>query len=160
MINVRWMQEADLPAAAEIHHETFVRQQRSLEWLQCHHKAFPQCMGLVAEKEVDGEPTVVGFILWLQKSGFRAEAVLELSLLTVSPAYQGQGIGQTLITTSLEQVRGFLAEQGSTLKHVMVTTRADNAAQILYRKTLGAEIEATLSDFYSADEVIMIARHV
>ena len=42
----------------------------------------------------------------------------------------------------------------------MVTTRADNAAQRLYKRVLGAEVEATITNLYSADEVIMIARNV
>ena len=45
-----------------------------------------------------------------------------------------------------------------TLKAVVVTTRADNAAQKLYRKTLGAEVEATIASLYSGDEVLMVAR--
>lgn len=42
----------------------------------------------------------------------------------------------------------------------MVNTRADNFAQTLNKKTLGAEVEVTIPDLYSADEVIMIARYV
>ncbi len=53
-----------------------------------------------------------------------------------------------------------LAEQGSTLKHVLVTTRADNFAQKLSQSTLGAEVETTISNLYSVDEVLMIARNV
>ena len=33
-------------------------------------------------------------------------------------------------------------------------------AQKLYRKMLGVEIEATITDLYSADEVVMIRRNV
>jgi hypothetical protein len=50
--------------------------------------------------------------------------------------------------------------RGAILKHIMVTTRADNYAQRLYRQALGAEVECTLRDLYSADEVIMVARNV
>ncbi|WP_417579291.1 hypothetical protein [Nitrincola sp.] len=45
-------------------------------------------------------------------------------------------------------------------KKIVVTTRADNHAQRLYRKVLGAEIEASISGLYSADEVIMVARDI
>jgi hypothetical protein len=41
----------------------------------------------------------------------------------------------------------------------VVTTRADNDAQALYRTTLGAEVEAVIKNLYSADEVFMAARH-
>ncbi|MEF1228663.1 N-acetyltransferase, partial [Vibrio fortis] len=33
-------------------------------------------------------------------------------------------------------------------------------AQQLYKSTLGAEVETTISNLYSADEVLMIARNV
>ena len=52
-----------------------------------------------------------------------------------------------------------LSERGARLKAVVVTTRAENSAQGLYRKTLGAQVEAVISNLYSADEVIMIARN-
>lgn len=35
--------------------------------------------------------------------------------------------------------------------------RADNKAQELYKKTLGAEVVSVIKNLYSADEVIMIA---
>lgn len=65
-----------------------------------------------------------------------------------------------MITASLPLVKAQLSKQGSTLKHILVTTRADNFAQQLYRETLGAEVETTISNLYSADEVLMIARNV
>ncbi len=104
--------------------------------------------------------TVAGYIVWSQKSGFRPEAVVELEQIAVLPSLQGQGIGKLLIEQSLQQVREHLDDQGSTLKHVIVTTRADNYAQTLYKQVLGAEIEARITNLYSADEVLMIARDV
>jgi len=106
------------------------------------------------------EDAVEGYITWSQKSGFRPEAVMELEQLAVRPPFQGQGIGKTLIKQSLELVRTELVNQGSHLKHVIVTTRADNYAQALYKKLLGAETEATITNLYSADEVFMIARNI
>ena len=61
---------------------------------------------------------------------------------------------------SLPLVKEQLGTRGATLKHIMVTTRADNYAQELYRQALGVEVECTIKDLYSADEVIMIARNV
>ncbi|WP_373960665.1 GNAT family N-acetyltransferase [Vibrio gigantis] len=150
------MAEADLDGAALVHQATFVRQQNSKYWLQCNLSAAPRFLNFVAES--DG--VIVGYIIWVQKSGFRPEAVLELEQLAVAPSAQGQGLGKKLILDSLPQVKQKLVEQGSTLKHVLVTTRADNFAQKLYRSTLGAEVETTISNLYSADEVLMIARNV
>ncbi|MFA0231110.1 GNAT family N-acetyltransferase, partial [Vibrio sp. 10N.261.45.A7] len=150
------MTEADLDEAALVHQSAIIRQKNSRDWLQCNLNASPRFLNFIAES--DGE--IVGYIIWVQKSGFRPEAVLELEQLAVLPSAQGKGLGQKLILDSLPQVKQKLAEQGSTLKHVLVTTRADNFAQKLYQSTLGAEVETTISNLYSADEVLMIARNV
>lgn len=150
------MKQADLTKAAVVHQLAFVRQRHSLEWLECSFNAFPRYMMFVAEIE----NKVVGYIIWAQKSGFRPEAVIELEQLAVSPDYQGKGIGRRLITDSLPLMKQQLAEKQSVLKHILVTTRADNHAQELYKSTLGAEVEATISNLYSADEVLMIARNI
>ncbi|EGU30712.1 GCN5-related N-acetyltransferase [Vibrio ichthyoenteri ATCC 700023] len=150
------MEQSDLTAAAEIYQATFVRQSHSLEWLQCNLNAFPRYMMFVAQSDSE----ILGFITWAQKSGFRREVVLELELLAVKPSCQGKGVGKKLIVDSLPLVKTLLASKDAVLKHVLVTTRADNYAQELYKNALGAEIEATISNLYSADEVLMIARNV
>ena len=150
------MEQSDLTAAADIYQATFVRQSHSLEWLQCNLNAFPRYMMFVAQSDNE----ILGFITWAQKSGFRREVVLELELLAVKPSCQGKGVGKKLIVDSLPLVKTLLANKGAVLKHVLVTTRADNYAQELYKNALGAEIEATISNLYSADEVLMIARNV
>ena len=155
-MQVRLMEKTDLDNVAEIHKLTFVRQQNSLQWIQCNFNAFPRFLNFVAEKE--GE--ILGYIIWIQKSGFRPQAVIELEQLAVSPNFQNQGVGRQLITESLTLVNNHLSINGSTLKHILVTTRADNFAQQLYKSTLGAEIEATITNLYSDDEVLMIARNV
>jgi hypothetical protein len=65
-----------------------------------------------------------------------------------------------LITETLPLVKGKLAKKNAVLKHVVVTTGADNFVKNLDKDTLGAEIEATISNLYSADEVFMVARNV
>lgn len=155
-MNIRLMEQSDLTAAAEIYQATFVRQSHSLEWLQCNLNAFPRYMMFVAQSDNE----ILGFITWAQKSGFRREVVLELELLAVKPNCQGKGVGKKLIVDSLPLVKTLLASKDAVLKHVLVTTRADNYAQDLYKSALGAEIEATISNLYSADEVLMIARNV
>lgn len=151
---VRKMTFKDLAQAAEIHKEAFTRQCRSFAWLDCTLKAFPRMLSFVATEE----NVIEGYIIWAQKSGFRPETVLELDQIAVKHAKQRQGVGKALIEDSLPLVRLQLAAQESKLKHAIVTTRADNHAQALYRKTLGAEVEATITNLYSADEVVMIAR--
>nr|WP_172559444.1 GNAT family N-acetyltransferase [Vibrio fluvialis] len=150
------MHAEDIPAAALVHQSAFPRQRHSQQWLQCNFNAAPRYLCFVAQQA----NVIVGYIIWVQKSGFRPEAVLELEQLAVAPKHQGKGIGRELITASLPLVKAQLSKQGSTLKHIMVTTRADNFAQQLYRETLGAEVETTISNLYSADEVLMIARNV
>ena len=144
------MEQSDLTAAADIYQATFVRQSHSLEWLQCNLNAFPRYMMFVAQSDNE----ILGFITWAQKSGFRREVVLELELLAVKPSCQGKGVGKKLIVDSLPFVKTLLASKDAVLKHVLVTTRADNYAQELYKSALGAEIEATISNLYSADEVL------
>jgi hypothetical protein len=49
--------------------------------------------------------------------------------------------------------------RGAEIKHIYVTTRADNDARKLYQSVLKAETEFTIPNLYSADEVMMIARN-
>ncbi|MEO0869912.1 MAG: GNAT family N-acetyltransferase [Cyanobacteria bacterium J06642_11] len=150
------MMPGDIDTVAHIHRAAFVRQQLSREWIETNFRAFPRMQYFVAEEE----ETLCGFIHWTQKSGFRPEVVLELEQIAVHPDFQRQGIGQRLIEGSLPLVRRQLSERGARLKHVIVTTRADNHAQKLYRKTLGVETETTITNLYSADEVVMIRRNI
>ncbi len=153
---IRFMKSNDLEGAAQVHQLAFTRQKDSLAWLQCNLNATPRFLNFV----VVVDEQVVGYIVWVQKSGFRQEAVMELEQLAVSPEFQGQSIGRRLITESLTLVKAHLIENGSRLKHILVTTRADNHAQKLYKETLGAKVETTIANLYSADEVLMIARNV
>lgn len=145
-----------IEAIAKIHQMAFVRQSDSRQWIECNYRAFPRMMLFCAVKAEQ----VVGYIMWNQKSGFRQEVVLELEQLAVDPNEQGHGVGTRLIDRSLALVRNILAENGSRVKHIVVTTRADNQAQQLYKKTLGAQVEMMIPNLYSSDEVYMIARNV
>jgi ribosomal protein S18 acetylase RimI-like enzyme len=153
-MKIRLMKQSDLEGTAEVHRLTFIRQKQSLLWLQCNLNAFPRFLCFVAEEN----NTIIGYIIWNQKSGFRSEAILELEQLAVSPDHRSKGIGRTLITDSLPLLKAHLASNNAILKHILVSTRVDNFAQELYRSTLGAEIEATISNLYSSDEVLMVAR--
>lgn len=155
-ITVRNMNEADVTDVAEIHSKTFPRQSSSVEWIECNFRAFPRIQYFV----IECENRLVGFIQWIQKSGFRSEVVLELEQIGVLPIYQSKGYGRLLIERSVPLVRQQLESRGASIRHILVTTRSDNVAQNLYATSLGAEVEATISNLYSTDEVLMIARDV
>jgi len=155
-LNIRSMDSQDLKETSLVHKEAFERQCHSHAWLECNVNAYPRALCFVAVIN----NAIVGYIIWSQKSGFRRETVLELEQIAVLKNHQNQGVGRNLIVSSLSEVRNKLSNQDSLLKHIMVTTRADNDAQKLYKDTLGAEIEATITNLYSADEVVMVARNV
>lgn len=149
------MHQDDIHSVAAVHAEQFPRQRDSVQWISCNFAAFPRIMIFVARDEGDN---VIGYIQWLQRSGFRKEAVIELEQIAVLSAHQGIGIGTKLIKNSLDSIKGFLKDNKATLKAILVSTRAGNAAQELYNKVLGAMPITTIPDLYSHDEVIMIAR--
>lgn len=150
------MEENDLEQVSALHARAFSRQRHSAEWLSCTLKAYPRTLCFVIEQNSQ----IKGYIVWAQKSGFRPEAVIELEQIAVDPSLQNNGLGQHLISHSLSQVESCLTLWGSSIKHIVVSTRADNHAQKIYRKALGAEVEATISNLFSADEVYMVARNV
>ena len=127
------------------------------EWHRAGLNAFPKTQYFVA---VAHEGAVLGFVSWSCIGGFQS-GVLEVEQLGVDPTAQGQGVGTKLLTATLERMRGFVRERaGRDLHIVKVDTGGNNAAQHLYQRTLGAEVEATLKDFhYGEDEVIMLKRY-
>lgn len=155
-LNIREMDSNDIESASVVHKEAFVRQTNSSEWLKCSSQAYPKTLSYVAV--MSGH--IVGYALWTQKSGFRPEVVLELEQIAVLPRCHGQGIATELIQHSLYLASNTICALGQKIKHVMVTTRADNVAQALYKKVLNAEVEAIITNLYSADEVIMVSRHI
>ena len=155
-VSIRRMGAADIDRIASIHAVTFPRQHRSLEWIESNYRAFPRVQYFIAAA---GE-NVIGFIMWTQKSGFRPEAVIELEQIAVRPDRRNQGIGELLIRRSLPLLSTQIIEYGAKIKHIIVTTRHDNAAQSLYTKVLGAKVEAVIPKLFSDDEVYMIARNI
>ncbi len=153
---IRRMREQDIEQAAEVHAAAFPRQTFSKEWIQCGFGAFPKIQFFVAEHDAQ----IVGVIFWTEKSGFRKEAIVELEQIAVRPSLHGQGIGTALIQQSLPSVAAKIAERGASVKHLLVNTRADNYAQQLYRKAMGAVPAATISGMFPVDEVYMIAKDV
>ena len=144
----------DLAAIAAVHAACFERQKRSEEWIACQLAAFPLKRVF---KVVEGA-RIIAYAIWSEKSGFRSQAVVELEQVAVTPDMQGVGIASALITQSLATLADAVAESGARIRAVIVTTRADNTAQQLYRKTLGAEIVATIPKLFGVtDEVVMLA---
>ena len=152
---IRAMSKEDIKAVALVHTQAFSRQLGSTKWITCNFNAYPRIMMFVAVNELN---QIVGYIQWLQKSGFRKETVIELEQIAVLPVFHGKNIGTKLITQSLKFVKDYLNHQNSILKAVIVTTRSDNAAQHLYERTLGAKVSVIIKDLYSHDEIVMISR--
>ncbi|RLG50623.1 MAG: N-acetyltransferase [Thermoproteota archaeon] len=151
------MKETDIDDMTKVYLDSFkgMRDPESVEkWIRCNFNAYPRMQYFVAE--IDGR--VVGYILWVEKGGFRKEAVLELEQIGVLRDYRGQGIGSKLIIKSLEEMKKYLMGRGSKLKLVEVTTGTSNQAQKLYIKTLNAKPECLIKDLFRGDELIMIAR--
>lgn len=151
------MHEEDIHAVAKVHAKEFSRQKDSVRWISCNFAAYPRIMMYVARDEQDN---VIGYIQWIQKSGFRQESVVELEQIAVLEKHQSKGIGTLLIKQSLEYIKDYLADTNSILKAVLVTTRTDNSAKSLYEKVLKAKEIAVIKDLYSHDEVIMLANEV
>ena len=122
---VRSMREDDLAEAAMIHTNAFPRQRHSKAWLSCTLKAAPRTLCFVIEQGHQ----IQGYIIWAQKSGFRPEAVVELEQIAIDSSQQNRGLGQLLIEQSLQQVKEQLGSVGSSVKLILVSTRADNHAQ-------------------------------
>lgn len=151
------MHEDDIKAVSKIHAQQFPRQKDSVRWISCNFAAFPRILMFVARDEKD---KVVGYIQWIQKSGFRQQSVFELEQIAVLKNYQHKGIGTLLIEKSLEYIKEYLADTNSNLKAILVSTRTDNLAKSLYEKVLKAKEIAVIKDLYSHDEVIMLAKDV
>ena len=152
-------QKEDLVELVAIHQACFKRGAHSSELrrtlLNCYWQAYPMYQVFVAKNE---QGVISGYIVWREEGGFRAEANFELKQLGVAPKYRRQGVAQALIEQSLERIKTYLQQRGSALKNILVTTGAEHSAQALYQRTLGAHVEAVIKDYFSGDEVIMVAR--
>ena len=156
MIKIVKMQKSDILSVAKIANQCFRGYgslNRAKKWISCNFGAFPRAQYFVAKEK----GIALGYILWIEKGGFRKESVWELEQVAVSPEYQCRGVGAKLILDSLEIIKKNLKKRGSALKLVEVTTGLHQAPH-LYEKTLGAKKEAVIKNFFRGDEAIMIAR--
>jgi ribosomal protein S18 acetylase RimI-like enzyme len=127
---------------------------RAREWVAACWRAHPRTRYFVAVRRAQ----VIGYILWIEKGGFRDEAIVELEQVAVDPAFRGQGVGSELIRSSLAEVERAIEARGGRIKVVEVTTRAEQGAIEIYRRVLGATIVATLSDHFRGPECLLTAR--
>lgn len=147
----------DIPAMAQIASLCFSGMKdirKAKKWISCNFAAFPRLQYYVAKQK----RKVLGYVLWIEKGGFRQKAVFELEQIAVHPFYRHQGIATKLIKESLFKIKNKLKKRKAVLKLIEVTTGTENQAQQLYKKTLKAQVEAKLKDFFQGDEAIMIAR--
>jgi CubicO group peptidase (beta-lactamase class C family)/GNAT superfamily N-acetyltransferase len=154
-MKIRSMRTHDLLNASKVHREAFPRQLHSEEWITSNFNAYPRIRLFVAEED----ETILGYVQWIEKSGFRKEVVLELEQIAVLPSQQKHGIGSLLISESLILIKEELNQRDAIIKRVLVSTRTDNEAQKLYKKVLNAQPEVVISNLFSGDEVLMIARN-
>jgi ribosomal protein S18 acetylase RimI-like enzyme len=154
-MKIRSMTKQALLDVAGVHRGAFPRQQESEQWISCNFNAYPRIRLFVAEDE----GAVLGYVQWTEKSGFRKEVVLELEQIAVLSSKQKLGIGSMLISESLKMIKKELGQRDASIKYILVSTRADNEAQKLYKKVLNAQPEVVISNLFSADEVLMIARN-
>jgi ribosomal protein S18 acetylase RimI-like enzyme len=148
----------DIKEVAQIAHQCFrgyASAKDAFKWISCNFNAYPRAQYFIAKEK----GKIIGYILWLEKGGFRKEAVWELEQIAVLQDYRGRGVGTRLIVDSLALIKDYLKKRGSVLKVIEVTTGAGNEAQKLYRKTLGVKKEATIKNFFRGDEIIMLARY-
>lgn len=126
------------------------------KWHRAAFTSYPKTQYFVATNEAD---QAVGYISWSFIGGWQSGTV-ELEQLGVHPDSQGQGVGKALIIETLPLVKDFLKKEiGRDLHIIKVDTATNNRAQDLYRKTLGAEVEAVFKNYlYGEDEVIMFKR--
>jgi ribosomal protein S18 acetylase RimI-like enzyme len=155
--SVRRARRADLEAIARIGAESFSGLRplsNGRRWVRACWAARPRMRYWVA---ADGR-AIVAYILWLEKGGFRSEAVLELEQIAVSPDRRGQGIGKLLVQRSFRALQQGIEGAGRRVKAVEVTTGAEQHAVAFYRRALGARRAATVPDLFRGDEHILIAR--
>lgn len=156
-LEVRPARESDLPGIATIGSESFSGLRplaAATRWVQACWAARPRMRYWVAER-LGG---IVAYILWMEKGGFRRDAVVELEQIAVQPSLRGQGVGGELIRRSLDQLTRLVEAEGRRVKVIEVTTGSEQGAVEFYRRTLGAEVVAKIPGLFRGDEFILVAR--
>jgi ribosomal protein S18 acetylase RimI-like enzyme len=156
-IQIRPARFADLNAIAHIGSASFSGLRPlaiGRRWVRACWSARPRMRYWVASQA----RTVLGYILWMEKGGFRPEAVIELEQVAVAPGHRGQGIGDLLVRSSVQQLSEGIVDSGRQVKVIEVTTGSEQGAIGFYQRSLGAEVVATIPDLFRGDEYVLIAR--
>jgi ribosomal protein S18 acetylase RimI-like enzyme len=148
------MHADDIEVVTKIHSQRFPKQHDSPLWIRCNFAAFPRIMFFVARDEQDH---VIGYIQWIQKSGFLKQAVFELEQIAVISNHQSKGVGIKLIQESLSLIKNYLEDTDSKLKAILIFIRTDNKAKTLCEKVLRAKEIAVIKDVFSYEEVLMLS---
>lgn len=158
-IKITKLKEKNIKIIAEIASASFSGLKdikKAKKWIYCNFRAFPRFQYFVAKSK----NKILGYILWMEKGGFREKSVWELEQIAIREKFRDQGIGKKLVRDSLLEIRKYLKKRKSVLKLIEVTTGTENRAQRIYKEVLDAEVEAIIKDFFQGDEVIMIARNI
>jgi len=156
-VKINKAKKEDIPAIVKVASACFRGMKdfkKAKKWINCNFKAFPRTQYFVAKYN----QLVLGYILWMEKGGFRKKAVIELEQIAVLPDFQNKEIGSKMIKESLKEIKKYLKKRESKLKLIEISTGTTNKAQRLYKKTLNAKVKAVIKDLFRGDEVIMIAR--
>jgi ribosomal protein S18 acetylase RimI-like enzyme len=156
-ITVRRAKKADIPEIVRIASSSFsgLADPRSArQWVRANWRASPRIIYWVAESG----GSVIGYVLWVEKGGFRPEAVFELEQIAVDISARRRGAGSALVRASLQQIKELLRMRGSRLKLVEVTTGSEQHALRFYQRVLGGHVVATLPRVFRGDEHVLFAR--
>ncbi len=157
MLKIQTLTKKNISEVAKITSQCFSglkELSQARKWIACNFNSFPRMQYFMAKENGD----ILGYILWQEKGGFRKEAVWELEQIAVKETARGRGVATFLIEQSLKRIIEYLKARGSKLKIVEATTGTHQQAQWLYQKTLDAQPEAIIKNFFRGDELIMIAR--
>jgi ribosomal protein S18 acetylase RimI-like enzyme len=150
-MNIRAATELDIELISAVYEKCFPEERNHLIWIQSSFASFPRGVYYVLEQQ----ETVVGYILWCVKNGFRDSTVIELEQVAIYPQYSGQGLGRKLIDYSFESFKKHVENTGYQVGAVMVTTTEGNFAENLYRSTLKVSTAAILPGYASGNEIIL-----
>jgi ribosomal protein S18 acetylase RimI-like enzyme len=156
-VRVRAARRSDIARIARVGAESFSGLRplhRAQRWVSACFAASPRLRYWVAEED----RTVLGYILWMEKGGFRKDSVWELEQIAVTSASRRRGVGARLIADSLVSLNRSLARRGAHLKLIEVTTGSEQHAIEFYERTLNAKSVARIPDLFRGDEYLLVAR--
>lgn len=150
-MNIRAAIEQDVKSISQVYLDCFPEERNHFLWIQSSFNSFPRGVYYVAELQ----ESIVGYILWCVKNGFRDSTIIELEQVAIDPEHSGEGLGRKLIEQSFESFKEHVENYGHQVGAVMVTTTEGNHAENLYKSTLNVSRAAILPGYASGDEVIL-----